>query len=208
MQVNQKYFGGNNMQSNKIEDLITPDETVLWDSVPKKSAYILASILKMLPIVIIWLLFDGAFIWTMVSFMDEVPWFLWVFFALHLAPVWLWISNIVRSVAEIKNIRYVITDKRIIIRSGVIVDLKFMYFTDIINVRVRVGVIDRMLKVGDIYITAEKQTAVLYDITDPYGVANELQRIVRDIKADTYYPNAFRPDENPGYGTKYTGNGK
>ena len=204
MEEKKKYFDSNEMYRNDIDDLIAEGETVLWRGQPRRSAYIAAAVIKMLPIVLIWLAFDITFIWVMVTQIgDGVPWFVWLFFALHLAPVWIWIANIVRSVLELKNIRYAVTDKRIIIRSGVIVDLKFLYFTEVTNVRVRVGVTDRLTKVGDIYITAETQKAVLYDITDPYSVANELQKIVQDIKNDIIFPNALRPDSNAGYNTRY-----
>lgn len=204
MEEKEKYFQSKDpMRQNDIKDVITPEEKVLWEGKPKKSAYIIASVLKLLPFVIIWLAIDVFIIVMLATQADGVPWFVWPFFALHLAPVWIWIYNIAHAALEIKNIHYVITDKRIIIRSGVIVDLKFVYFTDITNVTVRVGLIDRMLKVGDIYITAEIQRAVLYDISDPYYIANELQAIVRDIKTDTYYPNALRPENNPGYKTEY-----
>ena len=203
MKENKKYFSDNGMYSNNIEDVVKEDENILWQGEPKKSAYILAAVFKMLPIVLFWLLCDGVFIYFLATMGDEVPWFVWIFFAIHLAPVWIWIANIIRSAVEVDNIRYAVTDKRVIVRSGVIIDLKFLYYTDITNVRVRVGLIDRLLKVGDIYITAEAQKAVLYDIADPYRIANELQRIVQDIKNDTYYPNALRPESNPGYRTKY-----
>ncbi len=203
MKENKKYFSDNGMYSNNIEDVVKEDENILWQGKPKKSAYILAAVFKMLPIVLFWLLCDGVFIYFLTTMGDEVPWFVWIFFAIHLAPVWIWIANIIRSAVEVDNIRYAVTDKRVIVRSGVIIDLKFLYYTDITNVRVRVGLIDRLLKVGDIYITAEAQKAVLYDIADPYRIANELQRIVQDIKNDTYYPNALRPESNPGYRTKY-----
>lgn len=202
MKENQKYFAKNEMYRNNISDIVGEDETILWEGAPKKSAYIAAAFLKMLPIVILWLAVDITII-VVLAGLEGVPWFAWIFFAIHLAPVWIWIANIIHAVAELKNVRYAITDKRIIIRSGVIVDLKFMYFTEITNVRVRVGVVDRLLKVGDIYITAEVQKAVLYDIAAPYTVANEIQRLVRDIKSDTFYPNALRPETNQGYRTKY-----
>lgn len=203
MKENKKYFTDNGMYSNNIEDIVKDDENILWSGEPKKSSYILASVFKLLPIVIFWLVCDGVFIYFLATMEDKVPWFVWIFFAIHLAPVWIWIANIIHTVLEVKNIRYALTDKRVIVRSGVIIDLKFLYYTDITNVRVRVGIIDRLLKVGDIYITAESQRAVLYDIKDPYRIANELQRIVQDIKNDTYYPNALRPETNPGYRTKY-----
>ena len=61
-----------------------------------------------------------------------------------------------------------------------------------------------MLKVGDIYITGKFEATVLYDISDPYFITNQLQKIINDIKTDISFPNAFRPEENKGFKTKYT----
>ena len=61
------------------------------------------------------------------------------------------------------------------------------------------------MKVGDVYIKAVDSASVLYDIKNPYQITAKLQKITMDIKTDVYYPNALRPDENPGYNTKYKG---
>lgn len=71
------------------------------------------------------------------------------------------------------------------------------------SVDIRVGLVDRLFKVGDIYITAKNGKAVLWDIENPYKVFNMLQKVVNDIKTDIYYPNELRPKENSGYNTKY-----
>ena len=64
--------------------------------------------------------------------------------------------------------------------------------------------IDKMLKVGDIYIKSKNSSQVLFDISDPYFITQKLQEIVIDIKTDIEFPNGLRPEENPGYQTKYT----
>ena len=98
------------------------------------------------------------------------------------------------------------TDKRIIIKSGAIgVDINNIYYTDITGVNLRVGLSDRLLHVGDIYISGKGKAQVLWDIENPYPVVNDLQKIVNDIKTDTYFPNDLRPDTNEGFRTKYTG---
>ena len=43
------------------------------------------------------------------------------------------------------------------------------------------------------------------DITDPYFIYSQLKKIANDIKQDILYPNALRPEENPGYKTSYKG---
>lgn len=208
---NEKYFKDDGMSSNKIEDLIEADEEILWRGKPKKSAFIWSKILTMLPIVTIWALFDGGFIFMLSrsGAFSQMPTFLIVFiivfFLIHLLPVWIWLSNVITAWAQYKNIEYAFTNKRIIIRTGILIDIKNVYYIDIQTVNLRVGLIDRALKVGDIYIKSKTEATVLHDITNPYFITNELQKIVNNIKTDMNFPNALRPEENQGYTTKYKG---
>lgn len=210
---NEQYFQeGNSMEHNTIEDMLAEGETLLWRGKPKKSAYVLSRVFRMLPVALIWLLFDGAFIGLMIGmdvFSQMPPAFtigICVFFAFHLIPVWIWVANIVTANRQHKNIEYAFTDRRIMMRSGIIgIDVQNIYYVDIQNVNLKVGLTDKWLKVGDIYITSNHKAQVLWDIERPYEMTTKLQKIVADIKADTYYPNALRPEENPGYTTKYRG---
>ena len=209
--IDENYFKmTEGMQTNKVEDILDPEESVLLRLKPKKSAYIFNSTMKMLPIALIWLLFDGFFIGAMLWNSGRLPSYIWFiivpFFAVHLLPVWMWIGGIVKAVAGWKNIEYVFTEKRIILRSGVVgIDFVNIYYSDIKGVNLRVGLIDRMFKVGDIYISAERQSDVLWDIPNPYFILQKLQKIVVDIKTDIIFPNDLRPKENHGYRTKYRG---
>lgn len=95
-----------------------------------------------------------------------------IFFALHLAPVWIWIYKSVTASKRHKNTDYAFTDKRIIIRKGTIaVDFKSIEYKDVIAVNLRYGVIDRFAKVGDIYITATGKASVLEDLENPSQIA-------------------------------------
>ena len=203
----------NAMQKNTIEDVVSPDEKVLWRGKPNAMSYVLANMLKMLPIALIWLAFDGTFIFIfsrgMIS--GDIPtnvlWFVIPFFMLHLAPVWIWIGKTVKSVREVRNMEYAITDKRIILRSGMIgIDFKFINYAEIDSVNVKVGLIDRIFRVGDIYVNSSINSGVLWDVEDPYKIGNALQRVTMDIKSDIHYPNAMRSDSNPGYQTGYSKN--
>ncbi len=212
--IDENYFKINDeesMKKNSIEDVLAEGEQILWREKPNKKAYVWSHILPLMPIALIWLIFDAFFIVMMVSSgaMDEggqFVIFIILFFILHLAPVWLWLINIIRGFKGHKNVEYAFTDKRIIIKSGIIgIDFKNIYYSDVDSVNVKVGMIDRILKVGDIYIKSDGKASVIYDIKNPYEITSKLQKITFDIKTDVYYPNALRPDENPGYNTKYKG---
>ena len=192
-----------------IEDVIGSDEQILWSGKPKKRAFLINAFTKMLPIALIWLLFDGAFIGLMIGTMDEIPApvkiFMAVFFLFHLMPVWIWLSNVLTANRQHENLEYAFTNKRIIIKSGIIgIDFKNIYYSEIDSVNLRVGLVDRIEKVGDIYIKSIGGANVLYDLEYPYTLTEKLQKIVVDIKTDIQFPNNLRPAENDGYSTKYT----
>lgn len=201
---------GDEPQAYDIANLVEEGETILWQGKPNRKAFMLANIFKMLPIALLWLLFDGGMIAmiTINGFWSKMPTpiviFIGVFFLLHLLPVWLWLSNVVTASTRQKNMEYVFTSKRIILKSGVIgIDIANIYYTDIQSVNLKVGITDKMFGVGDIYISGVGKAQVLWDVSNPYPLVAKLQQIVNDIKTDTYYPNDLRPSTNSGYQTQY-----
>lgn len=210
-----KYYGKTEpMESFSTMNLLMPDEHVIWQGYPKKSAYVLNASLKMAPIALIWLAFDGFFIFQMLSSgtdMGGMGWFLVIFFAIHLFPVWMWLSSALTAGARWKNTEYVVTNKRIMIRNGLIgYEYNSLYYTDIANVSLSVGVIDRMCGVGDIHISMNRYTGgssngarAILDVPNPERVFGIVQKTVLDMQTDIHFPNAMRPDHNPGYQTQY-----
>lgn len=213
-----KYENYNNIATTDtdIDQIIVPGETIIWKGKPKKSAFIINKIIGMLPFALLWLLFDSFFIITCIGTgaFEEMKLFFIGFFAFHLMPVWIWLSNVLTANRKWKNTEYMVTDKRIIIKTGFIgAGYNSIYYTDIGNVSLKVGAIDKMLGVGDIYFhmamssssmnsNKMSQTAFL-DIEDAYEIYPKLQKVVLDIQTDIQYPNELRPDVNNGYNTKY-----
>lgn len=199
-------------QNNRIEDLLLDGEEILWRGKPNKRVLKLESIFSALPIVIIWVAFDAFIISVIIStmlnevFSSGLLFFIIPFFILHLAPVWFWIGNIIKATKGYKNIDYAITNKRIIIRSGIIgINYQIFMFQEISSVNCKVGIFDKMFNVGDIYLKSSTLTGAMLDIENPYQMYNRIQKIITDIKSDLAYPNAYRPEENEGYKTKYKG---
>jgi len=210
--IDENYFKVENpMKQNAVEDILEKDEKILQRLKPNAKVIRLEAIFKGMPLALLWFSIDAIFIVTMFATgaVEEAPWmiaFMIGFFALHLLPVWLYIANLIKKLAGYKNIEYVFTDKRIIIRSGLVgIDFKSIYYTSLESVNLKVGLFDRLFKVGDIYLKANTQTAVLEDIENPYVYLSKLQKIALDIKSDIYYPNDLRPSENHGYQTEYKG---
>ena len=210
-----KYDGLDNELNYGINPLVE-GETLIWKAKPKKSAFIINKSITMAPFAILWLAFDSSFITMM--FKSETPtemlWFIIPFFALHLMPVWIWLANVLTASRKWRNTSYYVTDKRIIIENGFVAgNFQTIYYKDLTNVSLHLGVIDKMLGVGDIYLETVGGNYVqngrnlvaqtFLDIENPQEIYPKLQKIVMDIQTDIEYPNALRPGENPGYNTKY-----
>ena len=207
-----KYYGNMYSSTNSIEGQLMPDESVIWKGMPKKSAFILNSSVKMAPFALIWLCVDGFMISTFAfsGMMKQMAWFIIPFFALHLLPVWIWLYQMITAAGRWKNTEYAVTNKRIILRNGLVgYQYQSIYYTEISNVSLHVGAIDRILGVGDVYILMNayantgKDAPVILDVEEPGRVYSLLQQTVMDIQTDIHYPNALRPDTNPGYHTQY-----
>lgn len=202
-----KYEKIKNKNQLEIEKVLVQDETIIWKGKPKKSAFIITKVLTMFPFALIWLLFDGVFIGIMIASgqIGSMLWFIIPFFAIHLMPVWIWLGNVLSANKKWQNTQYVVTDKRIIIQSGFVgLDYLTIYYKDIEKVNLKVGVIDNLLKVGDIYFDLKEAGMESFlDVEGAYEIYPKLQKIILDMQTDIEFPNNLRPDENNGYNTKY-----
>lgn len=194
---------------------LVPGEQILWSAKPKKNAFIINKVLAMMPIALLWLAFDSVLIGQLFSGVGGMELIMIPFMLFHLMPVWIWLGNVITANRRWKNTMYYVTDRRILIQTGFIDrDLQTVYYKDIRDVNLRVGLIDKMLGVGDIHFDlgeyrSGSKTRVLskafLDIEDPHEVYTRIQKIIMDIQTDIEYPNAYRPEENPGYRTHYKG---
>ncbi len=197
-----------------MDGQLMPGESIIWRGRPKKSAFVLNSSIKMAPFAIIWLLIDSSFIIPMLgvgSALGKMLWFMVPFFAIHLMPVWIWLYKMLTACGRWKNTEYAVTDKRIILCNGLVgYEFQSIYYKDIAHVTMHVGAIDRFCGVGDISVLLNFDTAgnnggaaSLLDLERPEEVYTILQKTVLDVQTDIHYPNALRPEENPGYNTQY-----
>lgn len=190
--------------------MLAAGEHILWQGKPRRSAFIATKSLTMLPIAIVWLCFDIPIIAGFLG--GGGMWFLIPFFALHLMPVWIWLGLTVTAGRRWKNTTYFVTNRRIILRGGVLaVNETSLFYKDIRNAQVRIGLLDKLFHTGDIvfddgmYRTRGNRTPrpTLEDLENPHQVYNRIQKIILDIQTDMEFPNAYRPEENPGYRTDY-----
>ena len=154
-----------------VMDLLMGGEHLIWSGKPKKSVYVATQILTMLPIAAVWAAFDGFAISMLVKEFEDMPLplkiFLACFFALHLTPVWIFLSNLLTSSARWKHTVYAATDKRIIIASGLVgYTYDSLNYRDIDNVSLHVGLFDRLFGTGDVIFTSEGGNRSFLDIED------------------------------------------
>lgn len=220
----------NNYAKSELELMVGKDEKILWQGKPNKRCFFLEGIFNpMLPIALVWFLFDSLFI---AAFIGGVATsgapavfsiFPLIFFLFHLMPVWIYLGGVIFVFRRYQHTEYIVTDKGVYISGGL-----FSYtcnmkpFTELARVNIHRGIIDQIIGVGDVVLTSNN-IADLYssnirvngrpldvgttiaDIKDYRKVFEIIKKLQEDIYTDTMYPNNLRPEENQGYRTKYNG---
>ena len=159
---------------------LAPGEHILWRGKPKKSAYVADKALAMLPIAIIWTIFDLNFLR-----LSGGSGFLLLFLLVHMMPVWIWIGSAVTSVIQWSNEDYYLTSKRIIIRKGIFnPQRQSVFLRDVNSIRTHYGLLDRMFGSGDIFINyavhghgKHRRTSVwfLMNLADPEPLRERIE---------------------------------
>jgi membrane protein YdbS with pleckstrin-like domain len=187
------------------------DEVILWIGKPKFIPYIFSELgtgLFTIAFGIVWLLVSINFNSTEST--GTSP-FIWLF---GLIPLLQGLYIFGNRLFSFSNTAYSYSNKRVMMRTGFIgTDFKTIDFDKISDIEVTVNVIERMYNVGSIRFfsgrthTDEGNTTKLYDswnaIENPYEVFKMVKQTSVDIKTDFNYPNALRPEINPGYKTTY-----
>ncbi|MBQ4493989.1 MAG: PH domain-containing protein [Elusimicrobiaceae bacterium] len=142
---------------------------------------------------------------------------------IHLLPVWLYLFGCLTVFIRYQNTSYIVTDQAVYISDGVISrHFNRKPFAELSAVDLHIGIIDRMIGVGDIVMSSTNSNAgAMYgngrklqnnlsicDIREYQEVYKIIRDLQTDVFADVQYPNAYRPECNPGYNTKYEKGGK
>lgn len=190
---------------------IGEDETIYWQGTPDRKAFLLKSIFNfLLPIAIVWAIFDFGFLaGTLFSDPEDgsPEWFLIPFLMLHLMPVWIYVFGVVTSVRRFRNTAYLVTDRAVYLSGGAFsVNLEVHPLAKISNINVRQGIIDRRIGVGSVildggntarpWVNAERREGefVIGNIPDYESVFALIRRLQTDAVRDTMYPNELRPE--------------
>lgn len=189
----------------EISELVKENEKLLAEAKPDKFVYCILPSLKMLPIAIIWLIFDGFFILQILPmFRTSMAFFLVPFFAIHLFPVYGVFTSYAKRRIEWNNLQYGITTQRVIRVGGALgVEVQAIDYHEIDAVNIKMSWLEKLRHVGTLEIVSDNTRIDFVGIENPVKIYKMLTKTSFDVKTDIEYPNALRPDENPGYKTRY-----
>lgn len=214
----------NRYAKSDLELMVGEEEQILWRGRPNKICYILEGIFNpLLPIALIWLLFDSTFIFTFLDFSSGIeksnintsftlaP--LIAFFLLHLMPVWIYLTGVLFIFRMYKHIEYIVTDKGIYISGGLLAyTCQMKPYTEVSRINIHRGIFDQYLRVGDVVFNGQRSNTTpvssnltIANIPNYQDVFELVKKLQTDIFSDTMYPNDLRPEENHGYKTQYKG---
>jgi len=196
-----------------FESVREPDETILWQGRPLFWPFVLHSI-PFLAFGIFWGAFDFGLVGAASANTTKPTsgMLLLFFLVIHSLPLWGSLAYCAYVVLVQGNTVYAYTNRRLMMRGGVIgTSFKSIDYDRIQELDVSVGIIDRLFNVGTVRAFCGATTskgARVYDrfvsIPDPYEVYRGIKGVEVDVKTDWNYPNALRPASNPGYKTAYT----
>jgi hypothetical protein len=194
----------------KFDTVKDDDEQILWTDKPKFIPYTITGIGAGV----------GIFIFVAISYAitrnakseDGITGNTFIWFAAIPLLFFLW--SFLQKLFSYSNTSYAFTNKRVMVRTGFIgTDFKSIDYDKISDIEVTVNVVERAFNVGTIKFfsgrtqTDDGVTSKLYDrweaIPNVYEVFKQVKQVSVDIKTDYNYPNALRPEVNPGYQTKY-----
>ena len=202
-----------------IQNILYENENVLWEGRPEWKPYIRSAILGAIPIALFGLPFAGIILFmALKSPHSQMSWLLflmphfWIGLLLIVGPF-------VSAFFSWSRIAYAVTDKRVIIQSGIFArNINSIDFDKLSHPAVQVSMIDDWcgLNTGTVFLAstgvamvdariAQTGKCSFSHINDPYAVFKFLEKTEMDIKSDLNFPNALRPAANPGYKTAYQG---
>lgn len=200
----------------EFESVKDKDEEILWIGKPTFIPYIFSGLgagLFTLAFGVIWILISlNAKLENASSGITSggINYF-WLY---GLIPLAYGLYVFLNKIFSFSNTAYGYSNKRVMMRTGFIgTDFKTIDYDKISDIEVTVNIIERMYNVGSIRFfsgrtqTHKNHTTKLYDvwcaIENPYEIFKLVKQTSVDIKTDFNYPNALRPESNPGYKTKY-----
>lgn len=192
------------MDRSFLRSQISPDESVIWEGRPKKSAFILKSFFNfLLPFCIVWVALDTVGIFSIFSEdtgMERI--FLIPFFVFYLLPVWVYLGNIIFAFLRYRNTQYLLTDRNVYLSGGIFAkEVKIKPLSRLSNIQSRVGLIDKLCHVGSIVLdeqadsidsTGKTHATEIQSVPDFDDLLKRIRTLQYEAASDLSFPNKFR----------------
>lgn len=199
----------------KFRRILEANESVLWEGKPELFPYILDKSVPYFFAGVIWMILIRYFVMTDGQALGLLNNSLFLLLPHLFIGIVMMIGPVVYSIASCRATSYLATDRRILIRSGLLgEDFESIEYDEIAQTKVDVGLRDVLLtgSSGNIHLHGKYRHAhqsagqfvyTLWHVRDPYEVFKMIEKISRDFKTEMKYPNKYRPKKNKGYKTKY-----
>lgn len=181
----------------------TGNEEVLWQGSPDRKVSVFESIFNgLLPLALVWSALDGFAIGSF----DSIDIMTAGFFAIHLAPVWIYLFGVLTSGLKASHTAYAVTDKAVYIQRGIFsVSTERAPLNEVNHTITHVGIFDHFFGTGDVITECVHDVHKISNIRDYDQVCALIAKVSEDQYTDTMYPNDKRPEMNHGYQTRYDG---
>ena len=200
-----------------LHNILDRDEQIIWSGRPNFIVFMCTG-LVFLAVGIVWgiigfgVLAENLFLAGRAQHgpptMFVIPFVLWLFpcWGSPLYMFWLYFSH--------GNTAYAFTNKRVLLRSGVFgIDYQIIDYDKIRDIQVNINPVEKMFDVGSILFNTGEVSHQghpllkrFIGIENPYDVFRQLKETTVNVKTDWNFPNAMRPETNPGYHTQYAPN--
>lgn len=209
----------------ELDKILSKTEKVFWEGQPRFWPFLFDGSVVTTVFGVFWMLCLTPFIWfAALGILSGSSVFgIGVVFLVPFILVGLWavIGIPIYQILVCKHTYYAITDRRVILQTGLIGrDFEIVDLDQITDAEVNVGLFDTIFGGGDtgsIIIShagsvtqtskgVKNYPATLRSIDNPYEVFKFFTKVSHDVKTDIQYPNKLRPTDNPGYQTSYDPN--
>ena len=164
-----------------LRDMLDRDEKVLWAGKPRKAPLVLKSFIStviVLPFIII-----PFFIFQITGPALLNP-IVIIFFLFWYGIISIFAIMPIYNFLMWKNIWYMLTNKRVIVRTGLIgIDYDILELENIQQINVNVGLIDKIYNTGTIVLQSiGVKPITLWAVEEPYKIQKVIRRAVEEVK--------------------------
>lgn len=189
-EIDEKFFKGK-LEKRKVEDCLNEGEKIIWRDKPNKVSYFFKETWGFLISLFFWYFFLSLmFVSILTNFKKNII-FVIVCIIFFIVPIAMLIFQIVKLNKKAKDTEYVITNKRVLIFKVKIGKIEnSIDFKEFSSITTKQQGMNKIFKVGDIYIKGKKDRIVFFDLKNSEFVYQKLNLILeKKEKAENIYQN-------------------